>query len=84
MRIDLETYSARREYIHSMYESKYKGDTNRAIGSLAAITMVPCIVIAFYLAEIEGFTPDLIKSINSLIDFYGYSEIQNKPENSPV
>lgn len=67
-----------------MFLSKYPNDPSRAIGQLAAVTGVPCIVIAYYIGPLCNWHPDLIKSIKSLVDFYGYSEIENKPEGSPI
>lgn len=84
MTVDIEKYSVNRAYIKSMYESRFKDDPNRAIGYLASMTMVPCIVVCFYLAEVDGFTPFWIEQINEFIDFYGYTSIENKPENCPI
>lgn len=84
MTVDIDTYSANKRFIQEHFLAKYKDNPGRAVGSIAQITHVPCIVVAYYIGPVCDWHPDIIKTIKSLIDFYGYSEIKNKPEGAPL
>lgn len=84
MTIDLETYSLSKKLVQDRYLDRYKGDPRRAITQISSGTMIPCIVIAYYIGPVCDWHPDLVSNIKSLIDFYGYTEILNKPEGSPL
>lgn len=84
MTIDIDTYSANKDFIQKHFLSRYQNDPSRAVGQLASVTHVPCIVVAYYIGPLCDWHPDLINTIKSLISFYGYTDIQNKPEGSPL
>jgi len=44
---------------------------------------VPCIIIAYWCGEVSGYPDYLKKSVDSLMKFYGYAEVKNKPEGCP-
>jgi hypothetical protein len=83
MIIDLNKYLINKEIIQRWYLDK-GGDPRKLISVLASATMVPCIVIAYYIGEIDGWSPEIRHSIDSLTKFYGYTEILNKPANCPI
>lgn len=84
MTIDLETYSANKKFVIDWFNTKGGKDIKRTIGMMATATFVPCIVIAYWLGEETNWHPDTISSIKSLVDFYGYTNIQNKPLGAPI
>jgi hypothetical protein len=44
---------------------------------------VPCVIIVFWCGEVSGWPDYLKKSLDSLIKFYGYTEIRHKPDGCP-
>ncbi len=44
---------------------------------------VPCIVVAYWCGEAAGWPDYLKRSVDSLVKWYGYTEIKNKPLNCP-
>lgn len=75
--------TANKRFVQEWWINGGKIYTVSALGIMANATNVPCIIIAFWIGEIEGYPDWLKKSINTLIDFYGYTEIINKPEGCP-
>lgn len=53
------------------------------ISLLAPSIHCPNIVLTFYAAEIVGYTPELVKSIEGLIKDYHITEILNQLPGSP-
>lgn len=84
MVIDLTKYELRKPFILKWLESDNKKDLTTLISTMAASTLIPCIVLAFWAGEATGWPPEIIDMINRLIDFYDYSDIVGKPENSPI
>lgn len=86
MKIDLNTYSINRKYIQNWY----KHNKDKVSGVVEAVALqapsihCPCIVLTYFIAEDIGFTEEIVESIESLIKQYGYKEILNQPENSPL
>lgn len=83
MTIDLDKYSNNKNYVLSWYKENGNGDINYSISLMASVTSVPAIAIAFWLGEVLSWDPVPVKTIKVLIDYYGYTEIINKPPNSP-
>jgi len=84
MTIDISLYEASKKRIVSWYESHGNGDIKGSIGFLASSYSVPAIVVAYWLGELSNWHPDIVKSIVTIRDFYGYTSIINKPEGSPI
>lgn len=84
MTIDIERYSINRKFIQDWYLVKGVDDPKRAIALLASMTSVPCIVVAYYIGEVSAWRPEVVQSIQTFIDFYGYTKIENKPEGAPI
>ncbi len=85
MRIDIQTFDASKRTVLNWFDTKGGQDVKRTISMMAGVTFVPCIVIAYWLGEHTKWQDSQCeKSIKSLIGFYGYTEIQGKPEGSPV
>lgn len=83
MYIDLETYSASKRAVITWLSTRNREDLLSDISMASTFTFCPCIVVAYYAGEAFGFTEGLKKYIENLKDFYGYTEILNKPEGSP-
>ena len=80
MILDLDRFAINRKFIQTYYREK-GGDPEYAVSLMAATILCPIIVLAFYLAEDIGFTPELIKTIDYQMT-RGYTVI-NQPQNSP-
>ena len=79
------TYGAdkNKELVQRWWKDKGKRDPVSAVSIMANSTTVPCINIAYWIAEVEGYPEWLKKSVDSLMEFYRYSEVINKPEGCP-
>lgn len=84
MTVDIELYSLNKDFCIRWFKEKGHGDIKRCIGMLASMTFVPCIVVAYWLGEATDWHPDAVSSIKNLIDFYGYTNILNKPPGAPI
>ena len=85
MKIDLNKYAINRSLVQGYY-GKNKGgfaDIAKIIAVYASATHCPSVVLAFYLAEDLGYTPELRTVIDRLIAFYGYTEISGQSKDSP-
>lgn len=83
MKIDLETYSANKKYIQDWATTKGASDPAGCIAILASVTFCPVIVVAYWVGEVSGWPPKVMQSIKSIKEFYGYTEIENKPPGAP-
>lgn len=83
MKIDLNRYSVNRPFIQKWYRDSDNKDISNAVSILSPATHTPCIAMCFFLAEQEGFSPEMVFLIDTLIRFYGYKQILNQPEGSP-
>jgi hypothetical protein len=81
--INVELYWRQKQPSIDWFYTQGKCDAGYTIGTLACVTMVPCIVIAVWVGSVNGFDEFLINRIKNLITFYGYTEILNTPENYP-
>jgi len=83
MIIDIGGFDASRLTVLNYFRGKGGGDIQRTISMMAQATGVPCIVISHWLGVETNWHPDTVKSIQRLKDFYGYTEILNRPPGSP-
>ena len=83
MEIDLNLYRHYGPFVRDWYSRNTNLGVSWTISILSASTFCPCIATAFFLTEELGFTPELIKSINILIDCYGYKKIIGQQKGSP-
>lgn len=83
MKIDLATYDANKKYIMDWAIQKGGNDPAGQIGMLSSITFVPVIACAYWIGEATGYPDKVQQSIKAIIDFYGYTEILNKPKDAP-
>lgn len=84
MKIDLNYGVAlNKSFVQDWWKEQGKGDPSYAISALSNATMVPCVVIAFWIGELEGWPEDIKKLADMLIKFYGYTQILNKPSGCP-
>lgn len=84
MRVDLD-YGAKmnKKFVQDWWKSKGKNDPDIAVSIMAIALNVQCINVAFWIAEVEDYPDWLKKSVDSLIKFYGYTKIINKPKECP-
>ena len=85
MILDLKKYAVNKRFIQDFY--RQNKDNNESIGKSIAICSsaihCPSLALCFYLAEDIGYVPDLIKVIETLISFYGYTQILGQQKDSP-
>lgn len=81
MKIDINKYRCNLSWIENLFEKekqKYDFDYMKTSTELAAVSHIPLIAILCFYGEIYGFNKDLIDKIESIIKFYGYTEIIGK------
>ncbi len=85
MTIDLNTYAVNRRYIQDWYRNSDVRDEDlcKSIAEWSASLSCPCIALAFYVGELNGYVPVIRAQIDRLIVLYGYSEILNQLPGSP-
>jgi hypothetical protein len=83
MREDLGRYSNElKNNVQRLFLSKEQEDREKIL-AISDPFKVPCIIIAYWCGEVSGYPDYLKKSVDSLMKFYGYTEILNKPEGCP-
>lgn len=83
MKLDLRKYRVNEPFIKMLYYNDPDKDAAKVVAQGASAAHCPCAVLAFYLADHIGYTPELIKTINTLIKFYSYDQIIGQSPNSP-
>lgn len=85
MILDINKYIINKKFIQDMYLNAGAGThLGTLISSLACCTMCPCIVVAYWVGEVSNWHPDTVNSIKTLMKFYGYTNILNKPDGAPL
>jgi hypothetical protein len=84
MYIDVGAYTASKKTIINWLSTRDRKELRNDMSMIAVITSCPCIVVAYYTGEAFGWPEEVVAYIKRLIDFYGYDEIANKPEGSPI
>lgn len=82
MKVDLNQYAINKSFIQELYK-KNGGSVRDIVIPMAATIHCSLICLTFYVAEQEGFTPEIKEMIDSYIKFYGYTNIIGQPANSP-
>lgn len=80
----MRIYEGRKEFVLNWFRKQGRNDIRYTSANLSSGTMIPIIVIAYWIGEELNWTPESIKYIQGIKDFYGYTEIENKPVNAPV
>jgi hypothetical protein len=83
VRIDIATYEASKHIIINYVRGQGKNDPAGAIGMAASMSHVPAIVCAYWIGEETGWPEKVMHSIKVITDFYGYTQIDNKPPGAP-
>jgi hypothetical protein len=81
--IDIDVYKVNKDFIIRYARNQGKENPRAAIAMLAQTLMVPAIAVAYWIAEEYGYPEDIMKTVDGLVRFYGYTEIRNKPSGSP-
>lgn len=85
MQVNIDSYKLNKAFVSKWYEkNKRDYSPSQAVSILSVSTMVPCIVIAYWIGEITGWPQEILHTIEVLMKFYGYTEILNKPEGAPI
>lgn len=84
MTVDIDLYSANKQFVLNWFNSRGGKDVMRTISTMGSSTGIPCIVLAYWLGPETNWHPDVLKSIANLKEFYGYTEILSKPQGAPV
>lgn len=84
MKVDLN-YAARanKKNVQDWWVKVGSKSPESAISVIADSTKIPCIVISFWIGEIEDWPPFIMDKIEVLKKFYGYTTILNIPESYP-
>jgi len=83
MREDLARYDKDlKKTVQKTFLRRNEKDRRRIL-DIADPFKVPCIVIVYWCGEVSGWPDYLKKSLDVLVEFYGYKEIANKPEGCP-
>lgn len=77
MILDANKYRLNIQSIKELTKDKTTKERLAFIGILAVTTGVPIIIVANYIGEIYGFTPELDKFIVSLMAFYTVTHVIN-------
>lgn len=83
MKINLDHYKLSKKFIQEWFLLKSRDNPEYAVSLLSISTHVPCIVVAFYIGEINGWTKEILDIIERLIIFYKYTEILGIPDEFP-
>ena len=75
MLVDLSLYSTNKTFVQTWYLNQDSLKPNEAAARMAVATNVPVIACAFFIGEVSGWPPEVLTSIERLIDFYRYTEI---------
>lgn len=82
---DYAKYSeARKESVAAWYrENGERNGLSLSISIQAHTTGCPSIIVAHWLGEEFGWSDELLRIINVIMKYYGYTEIKNKPIGAP-
>lgn len=81
MKEDFAKYSQdRKEFVQKWVLKNAHEEPSMAIAVMAQTTSVPCIIVAFWIGEVLNWPDKVKENVDSLIKFYGYTELLNKPE----
>lgn len=83
MRISLKQYEVNKSIVQNWYKDKGNSRPEDAVATMAIATMVPCIVVAYWIGEVTGYPEHIVTTIKNLTKFYGYTEIVDLPEGAP-
>lgn len=84
MREDFAKYSReRKEFVQRWTLENTHVDRSSIISIMAQSSACPCIIVAYWIGEVLDWPEDIKKSVDRLIEFYGYTELLNKPKGSP-
>jgi hypothetical protein len=82
--VNLDYYKTNKQFVVDWFLGHKEMDINAIISSMAVSTSCPCIVVAYWVAEVNGYTPEVLHTIQSLKDFYGYDKIVGVPDSCPI
>lgn len=83
MRLDLNKYIVNRSIIQDLHIKSIDKNAERLVSIFACSSHCPCVALLFYLAEQDGYTPELVGLIDMFIKFYGYTQIVGQLGDSP-
>ena len=83
MRIDVNFYIINKPFVQKWFIDQ--GTLGPAEGSsiMACALHVPVIVCNLWIGEVSGWKEETLDTIENLIKFYGYTQIDNVPDGYP-
>lgn len=83
MLIDLNSYRIQKREIIRAYGIATNKDLREIICVTSPAIHTANVILAFYLAEEIGWSPELIEIVQGLVKFYGYATIKGAPDDMP-
>jgi len=83
MQIDLNKYRVNASFIQNWYKDHPDENVETMITIWAIALHCPIIILAHFLSEDIGYTPELVDLIDRQTKYYGYKEILGQLPGSP-
>jgi hypothetical protein len=83
VKINIDDYKNSKAFIQDWFLKNGEGKITETVSIMGPSTMVPCIVIAFWIGEVTNWDKEALESIQTLTEFYDYTEILNIPDSYP-
>ena len=83
MIIDLDLYKVNKPFIRDWLIIHKNRSIRDAISILSNALNCPCLVTAFYISELAGWSEDVIECIKGQKEYYRYEDVINMPANCP-
>ena len=81
---DLNKYNAeRKKFVQDWVKRNGHIDITESVAIMAIASACPCIVVAYWIGEMFNWPDSVKKNVDSLMKFYRYSGVKNKPEGCP-
>ena len=84
MKINIDDYKNSKAFIQDWYLKNGEGKIRQTVSIMGPSTMVPCLVVAYWLGEITNWDNEALEAIEALTKFYGYTEIIGIPDSYPA
>ena len=75
MKVELGKYRVNTKYIQDWVRNKDISDIEDTANNISMSIFMPIIPVYWYLGEIIGFTPEILKKIEKLKEFYHITEV---------
>jgi hypothetical protein len=83
MKVNIDDYKVGRAFVQKWYLEKGNGKPAEAASIIATAIHTPIIVVAFWIGEVDGWSPETLNTIARMVQFYKYTEVLGKPDTYP-